>query len=180
LDGTFPVTVQLLDELGQAVDHVLNLGEITVVAGRQFSVPLDLTGVLEVNVPDVGTLVGYRLDREQVQSGGNLQVALYWRADRETDHNYSVFVHLESDKVWAQHDSWPAEGAKPTSTWARGEIITDVHPISLDQDVPSGTFRLLVGMYDAESMAPLPAIDAQGHLIEGGRILLQPIMVNAP
>jgi mannosyltransferase len=180
LDGTFPVTVQLLDELGQAVDHVLNLGEITVVAGRQFSVPVDLTRVLEVNLPDVGTLVGYRLDQEQVQPGGNLQVALYWRADRETDRNYSVFVHLESDKVWAQHDSWPAEGAKPTSTWARGEIITDLHPIALDQDVPSGSFRLLVGMYDAESMAPLTAIDAQGHLIEGGRILLQPIMVDGP
>jgi hypothetical protein len=125
----------------------------------------------------VGILVGYRLTKDQVLPGENLEVTLYWRAGPETDQNYSVFTHLVSDRVWAQHDGWPVNGQKPTSTWARDEIIADHHVIPIGADVPPGSFQLVVGMYDAATLQPLPAAESNGQPIEGGRIVLQPVMV---
>jgi hypothetical protein len=180
LDGTVPVVAQLLDANGSPVGEPLELGKVTVVAGRQFTLPADVTSVVDVNLPAVGTLVGYRLDKERVKPGGNLKVALYWRAGRETDQNYSVFTHLQSDRVWAQHDGWPADGQKPTSTWTQNEVITDEHIIPIGENMPSGTYRLVVGMYDAATLQALAANEPNGDPITDGRIVLQSIMIDPP
>jgi hypothetical protein len=177
LDGTFPVVARLLDDDGSPSSESLNLGQVGVVAGRQFELPTDLTGTLNVQLPAIGTLVGYRLDSDRVRPGENLEVTLYWRASQETDQNYSVFTHLQSDRVWAQHDSWPVDGQKPTSTWARNEVIADNHVISIETNVPPGSYRLIVGMYDATTMQPLAANDSSGRPIEDGRIFLKPITI---
>ncbi len=177
LDGTFPVAAQLLDADGSPVGGPLSLGEVTVVAGRQFTLPTNLTAIIDVDLPDVGTLVGYRLEKDRVQSGEDLEVTLYWRAGQETDHNYSVFTHVQSDRVWAQHDGWPVDGQKPTSTWAHNEVIADRHVIPIGKDVPPGSYRVVVGMYDAATLQPVAANEQDGRPIEGGRILLQPITV---
>jgi hypothetical protein len=171
---------QLLGANAQPVGEQLDLGEVTVVAGRQYTLPTELTAIVDVQLREeanVATLLGYHLPQDRVQSGENLHVTLYWRADQETDHNYSVFVHMESDRVWAQHDGWPVDGQKPTSTWAREEVIVDRHIIPIGQDVPPGAFRLVVGMYDTMTLEPLVAIGTDGDVIEAGRILLQPITV---
>jgi hypothetical protein len=128
----------------------------------------------------VGALVGYQLEKERVKPGENLKVTLYWRAGREIDQNYSVFAHLQSDRVWAQHDGWPADGQKATSTWAPNEVITDEHIIPIGEDVPSGTYRLVVGMYDAATLEPVGANGAEGEPIADGRIVLQSIMIDKP
>jgi mannosyltransferase len=180
LDGTVPVVAQLLDTDDRPVGDPLNLGIVTVVAGRQFTLPADLTAALDVQLPDVGTLVGYRLDEDRAIPGENLQVTLYWRAGQPTDQNYSVFVHLESDRVWAQHDAWPADGKKPTSTWAREEVISDQHVVLIGKDVPPGSYRLVVGMYDAATLQNLPAFESNGQPIEGGRVVLQRITIYVP
>jgi len=190
LDGTVPLTVQLLDAAGRPVGEPLGLGEVTILAGRQFSLPTDLTAHLDIRLrkgdgepegdSDVSALVGYQLVQDRVKPGDNLEVTLYWRAGRETDRNYSVFTHLQSDRVWAQHDGWPMGGAKPTSTWAEGEIIADHHSIPIGSDVPSGTYQLLVGMYDAETLQPLTAIDMGGNVLDAGRIPLQLVSVYLP
>jgi uncharacterized membrane protein len=180
LDGVFPAKAQLLNDDGTPVGGPLTLGEVSVVAGRQFTLPPDLSAITDVELPDVGTLVGYRLDRDRVCPGENLQVTLYWRAGQETDQNYSVFTHLQRDQVWAQHDGWPADGQKPTSTWTPDEVITDNHIIPIGEDVPSGSYRLVVGMYDVATLRPLPANEPNGDPITDGRVVLQPITVCAP
>jgi uncharacterized membrane protein len=180
LDGTVPVMAQLLDPDGRPVGDPLNLGAVTVVAGRQFTLPADLTAALDVHLPDVGTLVGYQLNEDRAKPGENLKVTLYWRAGQSTDQNYSVFVHLESDRVWAQHDAWPVDGKKPTSTWAQEEVISDQHVVPIGEDVPPGSYRLVVGMYDAGVLRNLSAYESNGQPIEGGRVVLQRITIYVP
>jgi uncharacterized membrane protein len=201
LDGALPVLAQLLDADGRPVGDAIDLGELTVVAGRQYTLPEDLTAVLDVQlreppghsdtlrdvgaepapgVTEVSTLAGYRLEQDRVQAGENLQVTLYWRAGHANDHNYSVFAHLESDQVWAQHDGWPGNGQKPTSTWAQEEVIADPHLISVGANVPPGSYRLVVGMYDAATLQPLAAFGSDGQPIEGGRIVLESVVVYVP
>jgi hypothetical protein len=71
-------------------------------------------------------------------------------------------------------------GAKPTSTWANGEIIADHHSIPVGLDVPLGTYQLFAGMYDAETLEPLTAVDEAGNVVDAGRILLQSVSVYLP
>jgi hypothetical protein len=188
-DGTFPITAQLLDGHGQSAGDPFILGDLVVVAGRDYSLPSDLTEIsgaqlfenqLQSDEMEMCTLLGNRLKGERVKPGDNLEVTLYWRVGHETDQNYSVFVHLVGDRVWAQHDGWPSNGQKPTSTWATEEVITDPHVIPIGQDVPPGSYWLMIGMYDGMTLEPLTAIDEDGHSIEGGRIIMQPITVYVP
>ncbi len=188
LDGVLAVSAQLLRPDGQPLGHPIDLGQVMVDAGRSFTCPQDLTARIDAQLVQVGTLLGYRLEKDRTRpvdtangaGGENLKVTLYWRAGHETDYNYSVFVHLEdvsTGQVWAQHDGWPVAGQKPTSTWAQGEVIADLHVISVGQDVPAGDYRLVVGMYDAKTLQTLAAWGPDGQVIENGRIVLQRISI---
>ena len=195
LDGTVAVSAQLLCTDGQPAGPPIDLGQIMIQAGRSYTLPKDLTARMDVQLVEVGTLVGYRLEKNRAQStdadtvtnptsvmgGENLKVTLYWRAGHETDQNYSVFVHLQhtdTGQVWAQHDGWPMAGQKPTSTWAQDEMITDPHVISVGEDVPPGAYQLIVGMYDAKTLQALAARGPEGYAIENGRIVLQSITID--
>jgi hypothetical protein len=95
-------------------------------------------------------LTGYDL-REAVRAPGSpLDVTLHWYALETPDRNYHSFVHLlDADgAIVAQHDSPPGEGEQPTLGWLPGEYLTDLHPLQLPTDLPDGTYRLGVGLYD--------------------------------
>jgi hypothetical protein len=58
-------------------------------------------------------------------------------------------VHLLAGdgQIVAQSDSVPVGGARPTSSWAEGELIVDRHGLLLPGELPAGEYQLLVGMY---------------------------------
>ena len=91
----------------------------------------------------------------ELRAGTPFTVTLYWRAGETGDTPYSVFVHITPPDapapLVAQHDGWPALGAKPTFAWLRGEIIVDAHPLP---GIPAGTYALRVGLYDAGGRVP--------------------------
>jgi hypothetical protein len=80
-----------------------------------------------------------------------LRVSLSWRSLQPADNDYTIFVHLvdANGSVWAQHDSQPAGGLRPTSSWEAGEEITDHHGLALPADIPAGEYDLTLGLYDA-------------------------------
>ena len=93
--------------------------------------------------------------------GGTLSVSLLWRAARHMDESYTVFVHLldaAGGKV-AQHDGVPFGGIYPTSRWAAGELVRDVHTLQLPADLAAGV-PLRVGLYDTATQARLPPAGA--------------------
>ncbi len=99
------------------------------------------------------TLTGYEVERRQLAPGESLTLTLYWQTQSQPDDDYKVFVHLvgEGDYRAAQHDSDPQGGAAPTSTWSPGQIIPDAHPLTVAADAPPGAYRLVVGLYEAET-----------------------------
>lgn len=100
-------------------------------------------------------LLGYDL-APQVDS---LALILYWQANASPLLDYTTFVHLrdESNQNVAQRDGPPVSGQYPTSLWDSGEVIVDKISLSLD-NVPSGTYTLVVGLYDpvTEERLPVP------------------------
>ena len=122
---------------------------VSIIADRTFAPPEGIMGASGDFGPGFAGLVGYTVEPE-LRAGMPFTVTLYWRAGETGDAPYTVFVHVTPPDapapIVAQHDGWPALGAKPTYTWVRGEIIADPH---LLPDVPAGMYQLRIGFYDA-------------------------------
>jgi len=102
-------------------------------------------------------LLGYDLtmgDQRQT-GGGRLAVTLYWQALQAMDRDYTVFVHAldATGRLLAQDDGQPLGGRYPTGIWAVGEVVADMHTLTLSP----GTYTLTVGMYELATMTRLRA-----------------------
>jgi hypothetical protein len=107
--------------------------------------------------------------------GQQLPVTLYWQAATELDVNYTVFVQLlnQADQIVAQADLQPQAGAAPTTTWLAGEILVDPYNLSLPADLNPGQYRLITGLYDAQTGQRLPAAATGVDFVELGEITIQ-------
>jgi hypothetical protein len=126
------------------------------------------THPLPVDLADGVSLAGYDLPSSDIVPGEAITLTLYWQAREAPSTDYQVFVHLVGDESGpaAQGDGPPLMGDYPTTMWAAGEVVADPHPVALPADLPPGTYRLLVGMYDLQTMARLPRLDSTGDSIE--------------
>lgn len=101
-------------------------------------------------------LEGYR-HTGRVRPGETLRLALYWQAIRPLPLDYTVYVHLldaNGSKV-AQRDLQPLNGSLPTSRWPVGQLIRDDQDLPIPPGTPPGSYRLVVGMYDAATLAAI-------------------------
>jgi hypothetical protein len=128
----------------------------------------DVDHPLSVKLVDGITFRGYDLVPTDVGAGETITVTLHWKAREAPSMDYQVFVHLLGDdpKPVAQGDGPPLMGYYPTSMWAAGETLADPHLLSLPADLPAGQYRLLIGMYNLETMKRLPRSDGGAASIE--------------
>jgi hypothetical protein len=114
------------------------IGTVIVEAiERQLSPPspsISLTAAFA----DQFELLGYDLSPDAI--------ALYWRAIKETDVDYTRFVHIldSSGSIIAQNDSYPRSGDYPTSLWVRGEYVRE------EVQIPTQGTTIEIGWYVAE------------------------------
>jgi hypothetical protein len=97
--------------------------------------------------------------------GQALHVVLIWRALAERPAlNAKVFVHLlDADGLLlAQDDSIPVSWTRPLGTWQLGEQLLDIHSLLPPAGTPAEGLSLRLGLYDPETLARLPAYDANG------------------
>lgn len=120
------------------------------------------------------TLIGYDLPAARLSPGQALETTLYWRADREMERDYTVFIQLlnGAGQVVAQQDARPQAGAAPTMTWLPGEIITDPYRLALPADLPPGPHRLITGLYHAPTGQRLP-LASGGDFVELAEIVIE-------
>ncbi len=85
------------------------------------------------------------------------QLQLLWQADQQPERAYKVFLQLldRRDQVIAQRDAEPAGDSRPTTGWAPGETIYDNHGVLIPPGTPPGSYRRIVGLYDAETFERL-------------------------
>jgi 4-amino-4-deoxy-L-arabinose transferase-like glycosyltransferase len=131
------------------------------------------------NLDEKVALLGYGLNDDDFEVGGEVQLSLRWQGLTHMLQSYSIFVHLVNAEgaLWAQHDGVPLRGLHPTTHWVTGEIITDPRELILPDDMPAGRYRLEVGMYLPETMEHLPVLDAEMQP-QGDRISLDYILVG--
>jgi len=119
------------------------------------------------NFADLVLLLDAEVGRTDVRPGGTVPVALWWRALRAMDEDYTVFVHLvgPDGRLHGQVDMWPVQGSHPTSRWTVGEKLSDPYEVRLDPDAPPGHYRVEVGWYLLATMQRLQIVNVDGQPI---------------
>ncbi|MCU0510756.1 MAG: hypothetical protein MUC34_20795 [Anaerolineae bacterium] len=109
----------------------------------------------------------------QARPGDILQVALTWRADRQPEANYTVFLQVlnEAGQVVAQSDRWPGDGLHPTAAMSLGAAVTDRVALRLP-DAP-GRYRLIAGMYRGDVEGAPRLTGPAGDFIPLAEIVIQ-------
>ncbi|GAB4160795.1 MAG: hypothetical protein Fur0021_33220 [Candidatus Promineifilaceae bacterium] len=122
------------------------VGAVTLTAPERSFTPPPLEIQTNASLGDVAKLLGANV----TLAADSLQLRLAWRSLAETAVSYRVFVHLRdaAGQIVAQSDAEPAAWSRPTTGWLPGEVILDDHQITLPPDLPSGSYTLLVGLYD--------------------------------
>jgi tRNA A-37 threonylcarbamoyl transferase component Bud32 len=164
---------------GAVIDQNLPAGSL--VQGRSLIL---LTISSGTRVPVGATLAGrvllaaYELPRLDYRPGDTLRLSLNWQAIQSPGQGYTVFVHLTraDGSLISQHDGLPANGSRPTDTWAPGDQITDDHQLDIPTDTSPGEYWLRVGMYNGGGR--LPVTDPGQASTSADDILLRSILVN--
>ena len=98
-----------------------------------------------------------------VPTDGLLNVVFYWGAMAEPQSGYTVFIHLvdENGRIVSQIDSVPVGGARPTTGWRAGEVITDIHNLPIPSDLSPGRYYVNAGLYNPDD-GTRPAVTMDG------------------
>ena len=145
------------------------------------AVPAPPATLLDVRFGETIALDGVTAPDAALEAGGELPFTLYWQATGPVDKDYSVFAHLldaAGNKVaqldWQPHD---VAGRLPTSAWIPGQPVVDSQVLALPDDLPSGAYRLIVGLYNWEDGRRLPT---QGAGAEPGDVVtVATVQVNS-
>lgn len=113
-------------------------------------------------------LRGVKLPKSPPMPGEALRLILYWEALAPLGRPYTVFIHLvrvDDDGgmvLMTQADGPPRRGLYPTDLWTVGGLVPDEHSLVLPPDLPGGTYRLRVGLYDPVDGTRLPGPEPDG------------------
>lgn len=110
---------------------------------------------MSVNFANKVELLGYDLTKgEKGIDGTKFHVTYYWRCLEGMDKDYTVFVHITTDRegkeIVAQQDHDPVHGRYPTSQWKKGEMIKETYSFWIPSEVPKGVYSLRIGFYKPE------------------------------
>jgi hypothetical protein len=77
-------------------------------------------------------------------------LTLYWRAVVEPQNDLQVRLRLVDQAgaaLWSSDGVRPVEGLYPTNAWSSGAVVSDYHEVTLPPWLPSGEYRLEVGLF---------------------------------
>lgn len=106
-------------------------------------------------------LVGYDIDRTEVEPGEALDFRLYWQAKSALGADYAVYNHLvplDSREMVAQVDGSPlADLRRTTASWddPAETIVSRPFTLIVGEDVPAGKYRLISGFYRLDTFERL-------------------------
>ena len=112
-----------------------------------------------------------------------LHLVLVWRGLAEpTDVNAKVFVHLvdSTGTIIGQSDGVPVNWTRPLSSWTPGEVLLDVHVLDLAPDADLRGASLRVGLYDADTLDRVVAVDRDGNGYPQEAVTTPLILVLSP
>jgi 4-amino-4-deoxy-L-arabinose transferase-like glycosyltransferase len=126
-------------------------------------------------------LVGHSINRTPPYNPGSaLDLTLYWEGLTDISTDYTVFVHLlnQDDQLVTSWDEPPVNGYYPTHLWSPGEVVEDIHRLTLPTDLPQGEYHLVLGLYQLDTLQRLPAFDAREERVPNDAVPLLTFSVD--
>ncbi len=120
---------------------------VTAIPTPQHPLAIDLTDSLR--------LLGYDAAVMSPHQQTTVRLTLHWQVIATVGADYKVSARLldvEGNQV-AQIDDVPVHSTYPTSRWKAGETLADVYDLTVPSDTPSGQYRLLVILYEPDTLA---------------------------
>jgi hypothetical protein len=200
--GEFPLRLGVAD-LSRARDLALSsggttvsLGTIKVEPGRGITPPQSILELALANFNSEIALMGAtaRVSSQSARApwtqplvahpGQDVELWLDWRALKQPQASYKVFVHLiQNDQLAAPAADYytPLGGAFPTylwiPVWVEGQAVSDPNRLTLSPTLPLGEYAVEIGLYELESTRRAPLFDHAGNLA-GDRVILGPLSVR--
>ncbi len=134
---------------------------------NESQLPDDVTRA-EVRFGDSIRWIGYRVERDRLQPGGEFAVTLYWQGLRPMAANDSAFIRLHgrNNELVALLDTYPGGGMWQTTRWTPGEIVVDRYRLRISDTLSlPAVLRMDVGFWNFDTKAFLPAYDGAGQPI---------------
>lgn len=96
--------------------------------------------------------------------GTTLPVWMAWRSDALLEQRITFSLHLvdQEGRLVVQADSEMGGGRFPTTlwhTWVDRPTVAGEFQLSLPADLPAGSYRLLAGAFETDTVAPLAGLD---------------------
>jgi 4-amino-4-deoxy-L-arabinose transferase-like glycosyltransferase len=156
-----------VEQVFAQMDVVKRGADVLVFLSRPYPRPLPAQPLVstQASFGDLIELGGYSLDLDAMAPDRSLQLALYWRPKTaQLSKVYKVFVQLrdEQDDIVAQADHYIFEGFVTASLLEQagqsGDWLRDSADLVLPTPLPAGRYRLLVGLYDPDSLDRVPVV----------------------
>lgn len=94
--------------------------------------------------------LGMDVDTDTVTPGKAFTLTHYWQVKKAVPDGWKLFVHLEAPDSKKSHlnaDHIPIGGKYPLHYWKPGEIIRDIHRVSVPQNWPANAVEIFVGLW---------------------------------
>lgn len=169
--GRYRVALSLVNGTAEP----LIIDEIEVRSIEQVLQGLDVDRRMAVPFGRELQFLGYALESH----GQVIDVTWHWQALRDMEISYKLFVHLydaETGALVSQRDVVPGNWSHPTSQWVEGELVSDKVSLSIE-DVPSGTYQMAVGAYNAETGQRLSVSSSKAWTVVDNAVILQEVAI---
>lgn len=164
----YPVLLPAQLETGpyQIAMRLVDLDTQTPLDGDVLLMPIDIQArdhvfdaplLAQVSNATFGEHIELRSYEVEVISPIQINVTLQWHAHQEMRESYKMFLHLvdPAGTIISQVDTIPQQGAAPTTSWVRDEIIEDDVSLMVTA-TPSEGYSLRLGLYNADTGHRLP------------------------
>ena len=104
-------------------------------------------------------LSGYRLvPNDTAQGGETVHTVVQWRATQDIHTQFTMVAQVldVNGHVWAQDSRDPVYGLVPTQHWKTGDLIRDQYTFALPVEMPPGTYRITLSVWDQAAGKSLP------------------------
>jgi hypothetical protein len=156
--------------LALEADDVFPLAKYTIEPSEHlFSAPAyDITVQTEFN--GLAVLEGFSLAHTTVVAPSEpVNLTLVWRVVETPPVSYRVFTHLlnTDGRVIAQHDAYPVNRARLTTSWVRGEYLVDPYALEFNEEGRNyrGPAWLEVGFYDPDTGNRVQTAGGADHIV---------------
>lgn len=118
--------------------------------------------------------------RRQGQPGNWFYAVLEWKPLQKLTTNYKAFVHVldSGGQTVFQRDKLPLSDLAPMSSWAVGETVRDAYAMVIPAALPTGDYRVVVGVYDPAESGRRLAVTSTSNRVDDDAIILGTLQVR--